>query len=400
MNHRPYENLEAPDSDQILQLSQEFAAVKNARPDAVAVNGVVGIFQKPDGGEFVFPEVLAAWEDTEFGRPNYLPASGDPEFIKGVQDLVFGDGADQIRENGIATLGTPGGTGALSAWAKFHAKTSPDTPILISDPTWPNHTQIFDDYGVKSLHYDHLANGKYDLEAHAAAIENAPPGTVVLFHAGKTHNPTGENPQTKEEWKHLISRMDGKQALVDMAYLGFGGEIDEDLEPIPTLLKAGVPLSVCVSFSKNMALYKERTGALLMPTATREEAAVVQAHLARCARTLWSNPPAQGERVSGKVLADRVSRESWIRTLRNIANVIAVHRLKLASTLGGNFSFLAKQSGLFSLLPLSADAVERLKREEAIFLLPLPNDQARLSVMGVPEQQIERFAEAVRRVAA
>ncbi|MFA5821202.1 MAG: aminotransferase class I/II-fold pyridoxal phosphate-dependent enzyme [Candidatus Gracilibacteria bacterium] len=400
MNHRPYENLEAPaGGDMILPLTKEFQAVREKNP--LAVNGVIGEYRCPSGDPFVFPEVDEAWMETDFGKPGYIPVTGEEVFIDGTVDLAFGKDAAKIRQNGIATLGTVGGTGALAMWAKFHKKTS-GAPILISKPTWPNHPQIFDDQGITRLTYDHLSNGRYDLEAHAKAIEESPDGTVVLFHAGKTHNPTGENPQTREEWEFLISKMAGKEALVDMAYLGFGGEIDEDREPIPSLIKAGIPLSVCISFAKNMGLYKERAGALLMPTATQDEAGIVQEYLRMCARTTWSSPPAQGERVAGEVLSTTYLRESWVQTLRGVAWTIARHRKALAEALGGDFSFLTRQKGLFSLLPLSEEAVRRLKHEDAIFLLPLPleNNLARLSVMGVPIDQIERFAEAVRRVMA
>jgi aromatic-amino-acid transaminase len=194
--------------------------------------------------------------------------------------------------------------------------------------------------------------------------------------------------------------MEGKQALIDMAYLGFGGEIETEREPISTFLKMGIPMSVCVSYSKTMALYKERAGALLMPTLTQEEARIVQEHLSRaCARVTWSNPPAQGERVAGQVLTKPALLDSWKETLRFVAKTIADHRKALAQALGPDFAQIAEQAGLFSLLQLNDDAVTKLKDEDGIYLLPGgATGLARLSVMGIPKNQIARFAEAVHRV--
>jgi aspartate aminotransferase len=183
--YSPYEGLKPPaGGDKILVLGQEIAARRVANPDKEIANGVVGIFLKPDGKEFVFPEVEDAWNRTSFGATNYLPASGEKKFIEGTENLVFGDDADQVRENGIATLGTVGGTGALSMWAQFHRKTSKGTPspILVSDPTWPNHPQIFKDQGIPILTYKHLTqDNKYDVEAHADAIKKGPEGTEFYF---------------------------------------------------------------------------------------------------------------------------------------------------------------------------------------------------------------------------
>ena len=55
----------------------------------------------------------------------------------------------------------------------------------------------------------------------------------------------------------------------------------------------------------------ERTGCVLVLTSSAEEAVVVESHLKRIIRPLWSNPPLHGARIATEILTDPQLYEEW-----------------------------------------------------------------------------------------
>lgn len=397
----PYEGIEPPKGgDQILALTAEFQMAKEENPDAI--NGVIGIYTNPSGEPYTPGAVVEAQSRLSFGLAKYLPSAGHEAFLQGAAKMIFGENAEVFNSGRIVAFGTPGGTGAVSLFAKLQRRLSPDRPVLMSDPTWPNHPQIFRDNDIPIRTYPHLnPDGEtYNHSAFLKAIREAPPGTLVLFHSGRTHNPTGVNP-TFIQWRELAEAMGGKQAFFDTAYPGFDEDILSDTEEIRIFVGKGIPTAVALSLSKAMALYKERVGSLFVVARDRAQADVIREHLTRIVRVHWSSPPAQGERIAAEVLCDPRLRENWEDQLHGIAIHIKERRDSIAAGLGEKFSFLKNQVGMFSLLPLTDEQVMRLKEEQGVFLLPGGDSGlARLSIPGVAVAQIERFCNAIKEVLA
>lgn len=365
------------------------------------LNAAVGIYYGPDGKEFIFPSVEEARRSLDFGQVNYLNASGEATFIEETAKLLFGSDSPYVKERRLATLGTVGGTNALAIFADFLSHTEPQTQIIIGVPAWANHEPIFKFRKIPLITYPHLKGHEYNFEAHLRAIKEAPPRSIIFFQAGKTHNPTGANPNSSEEWRFLAKTCKGKRVFFDAPYLGFGDDLAADTECIRIFLEEEIPLAVAASFSKNASLYKERVGALLIPTETLDEAKLLQGHLNQRARVVYSTPPAYGERVVATLLKTSRLREQWETELRFVVEDLRQRRRLLASALGEGFTFVENHCGLFSLLFDTSTAektskvkelVTRLAQEKAIYL----TEDGRINIGGIAANEVERFGSEIK----
>ncbi len=328
--------------------------------------------------------------------PDYLSPSGieeylgDRVFITATAKLIFQDEAKKIlKEKKLAAIGTPGGTGAYDIMVDT---LNNGYNILLSDPTWPNHMGIGKKHGIPTLTYKHLEDNRYNLNANIDAINKSPSETMVVFHTGRTHNPTGENPSSDREWRKLAKAMDGRLAYFDTAYAGFDNGIKEDTKPIRIFMDEGVQVGVGFSYSKNMGLYNERTGGLFIPCKDREQALTVQRYLNSKARTSYSSPSATGERIVAKVLTSKPYNRSFTLELAGAAEDLGNRRVEFAEITG--LDDVADQKGLFSMLPLKKDQVKKLRVEDAIYMA----DTGRINIGGVPMEQIPVFAKAIKKV--
>ena len=103
----------------------------------------------------------------------------------------------------------------------------------MSEPTWPNHPQLFAAAGfrVRTYPYTDPAGRRIYEAAMLDALGEASPGDVVLLH-GACHNPTGVDPSA-DLWRRIGDLVDerGVLPLVDLAYQGFGDGLAEDERP-------------------------------------------------------------------------------------------------------------------------------------------------------------------------
>lgn len=316
---------------------------------------------------------------------------GDPRFIEGSTRLIFGPYAqDLLEKRRIAVSGTDGGTGANSLAAEALQRRHFDLTVLLSGPTWPNHINIFQSLGFKIMTYPHLYNHAYDLEAHLEAIKKSPPETVVLFHTGQAHNPTGDNPKTDEEWRLLAQAMEGRRAFFDTAYAGLANGLEEDTRCIRIFMEEEVPVGVAMSYSKNGGLYGLRVGLLMVPASTSEEALDQQRLLNSVARVHYSSPSSPGEWIIGEVYSDEQLFSNWGQQLAKAADDLRSRRQRLVEKLGSGFDFIGKQAGLFSLLGFTKDQAEQIQTEQAVYMF---GDRPNFGMLF--PQHVEQFAEAV-----
>ena len=79
---------------------------------------------------------------------------------------------------------------------------SPEATVWISDPTWPNHPQVFGAAGLPVRNYPYLGeDGELDIDTLLGVLKGVPAGDVVVLH-GCCHNPTGIDPSV-EEWSQI-----------------------------------------------------------------------------------------------------------------------------------------------------------------------------------------------------
>ena len=224
----------------------------------------------------------------------YLPIEGLDTFRKATVDLLLGDDHPAIKEGRVAVLQSLSGTGSLRIGSGFIARFMKGKSVYISNPTWGNHKNIIGDEGVKWEQYRYF-NPKtvgLDFEGMKEDISKAPEGSVILLH-GCAHNPTGIDP-TPSQWAELAQICIEKKHLpwFDVAYQGFAtGSLDTDAFAPRLFVEKGLEILVCQSYSKNLGLYGERVGAIVMVCETQDAANRVLSNLKRIARAVYSNPP-------------------------------------------------------------------------------------------------------------
>jgi aspartate/tyrosine/aromatic aminotransferase len=252
---------------------------------------------------------------------------------------------------------------------------------------------------TKSFPYFDSKTNSLAFEQALAAIKAIPAGDVVLLH-GCCHNPTGIDP-TPDEWKQLADAIDGRGILplLDFAYQGFADGIPDDAVGLREFLRPGAELIVCSSFSKNFGLYCERVGALTIVAKNKSAAETVQSQVKACIRANYSNPPAHGAELVTTVLGDAELRRLWEREVGQMRDRINGMRELLVKTLKakgvpGDFSFIARQRGMFSFSGLTPQQVEALKERYAIYIV----GSGRINVAGITEQNVVQLCEAIAEV--
>jgi aromatic-amino-acid transaminase len=158
---------------------------------------------------------------------------------------------------------------------------------------------------------------------------------------------------------------------------------------------------IAASCSKNFGLYRERTGAVITVASSPRDASVCMAHLQLLARRTWSFSPDHGAAIVATIAADPALRREWAGELESMRVRITTTRRRLADTLretfgGPRYDFIAGQRGMFSLLGLAPEAVQRLQTAHHIYIAA----DSRINIAGLPEPQIARLAAALRQVAS
>jgi len=393
------ERIEAAPRDAILGLTEAFIA----DPRAEKINLSVGVYQDENGKTPLLACVkeaeqrLAAAPTTK----SYLPISGLREYCQAVAELAFGAEAEPLSRKRVAWAQTPGGTGALRVAADFIHTNLPGAAVWLSEPTWPNHPQIFSaaKVAMKSYPYFDAKANALNFDGMLGAIAKMQAGDVILLH-GCCHNPTGIDP-TPVQWKKITDAVynRGLLPLLDFAYQGFADGIEEDAAGLKAFVQPGAEMLVCSSFSKNFSLYRERVGALMAVAPSAEAAQSVQTQFDKVIRANYSNPPGHGAEIVNTILRDAGLRKQWegeVATMRNRINGMRAELVKALKDHGvpGDYSFIARQRGMFSFSGLTKAQVERLREEYAIYVV----GSGRINVAGLTPCNIDRVAESIRAV--
>ena len=386
--------------DPILDLMVAFQA--DTRPNKVSVS--IGVYFDESGLLPMLDSVRRAETALlqELGPRPYLPIDGLPGYRQAVQHLLFGAGHEALASGRVATLQTPGGSGALKVGADFLHQYFPQAGIWVSDPTWDNHHAIFEGAGLKvsTYPYYNAATGGLRFDEMLATFNALPSRSLVLLHAS-CHNPTGVD-LSKAQWQALIPVLlaRGLIPFVDIAYQGFGDGLDEDAFALRAMADAGVQFFVANSFSKNFSLYGERCGALSAVCTDSQAADTVLSQLKATVRRNYSTPPTHGARVVARVLQTPDLLARWTQETTQMRERIRAMRVGLHAALNQqfqgrrNFDYLLSQRGMFSYTGLSAEQVDRLRAEHAVYLVR----SGRMCVSGLTTGNIDHVAQAMAAV--
>jgi len=388
-----FEHLNEKPADKIIALGQAF----RADPRETKIDLGVGVYRNPEGVTPVMRAIKTAerrlWEEET--TKAYTALAGDPAFTGAMADLVLGDA---VPRDTVATLATPGGTGAVRQAFDLIRMANPGARVFVSDPTWPNHLSILGYLGMEVVDYRYFDSTTcaVDFDAMMADLDGVRAGDVVLLH-GCCHNPTGAN-LTMPEWRTVVARLNAAGALpmIDIAYQGFGDGLEEDANGVRYVAANCPETLIAASCSKNFGIYRERTGILMAVAQDTSTRTLTQANLAYLNRQTYSFPPDHGARLVSMVLGDDTLRADWQAELEDVRAGMLRTREHLAAELqrlsdSDRFGFIAQHRGMFSRLGATPDQVERLREEHAIYMI----GDSRINIAGLNDRTVPILAQAL-----
>lgn len=393
-----FADLAEPPLDPILGLAQLLAG--DTSPDKVDLG--IGIYHDAAGRAPVLDCVKRAerWLLETQPSKRYLSSSGNADYNVATRALLFGEGGEGFARS--RTIQTPGGTGAVRLASDLLRRLNPGGRVFIPGPTWPNHSAILKASGNEPVVYPYYdtKTGKIRFDEMMATLATMGAKDALLLH-GCCHNPTGADLDLAQ-WgavAELIAKA-GAAVLVDLAYLGLGDGLAEDAAGIRLLAERLPEFIVATSCSKNFALYRERVGALTIVGASEKDAVLAHAHALPLARTNWSMPPDHGAAIVARILGDAELRKGWEVELATMRDRINTMRMRLSARLAEHgdrdYGFIARQRGMFTMLGISPDGVETLRRDHHVHL----TSSGRVNVAGLNESNVDRVADAIAAVSS
>ena len=375
-------------------------ATFRADPAPQKVDLGVGVFRDLSGNTPILDCVRRA-EKRVLGAQStksYVGAAGREEFNLAVEELVLGPSHTARRDRRARTVQAPGGCGALRVGAELIRAAAPATTVHVSDPTWGNHVPLLGSSGLRLEPYPYYAAASHELRfaAMLERLDRAAAGDVVLVHAC-CHNPTGAD-LAADQWRELIALLQRRQLIpyLDLAYQGFGDDLTADVAGVRMVAEQLPEVLIATSYSKNLGLYRERVGALIMISDNETRADAVYSQVLQIARSIYSMPPDHGAAIAACIFADPELRESWVSELAVMRNRIKDMRALLAQHLrevtgNGSFDFIEAQRGMFSLLGVSTEVVGRLRDEHHIYM----TNDSRMNLAGVMPHNAGYVAQAI-----
>ncbi|KAJ3030226.1 UNVERIFIED_CONTAM: Aspartate aminotransferase, cytoplasmic [Siphonaria sp. JEL0065] len=393
-----FDNVENLPLDPIFALS----AACTADTDPNKINLGIGAYRDNDGKPWILPVVRKVKQNLLTDptlNHEYLSIDGLRTFTDASAKMILGAESRAVKEKRFGGIQQISGTGAVRLGADLLFKVKKESTVYISDPTWGNHFQIFGDAGftVKTYKYWDAATRGLAFDEFIKVLQTADSGSIFVLHAC-AHNPTGVDP-TQDQWKQIAAVIKEKNhfPFFDCAYQGFAsGSLDQDAWAVRYFVEAGFEIFVAQSYSKNFGLYSERCGCLTVVTSTEQQAINVRSQLCRLNRASISNPPAYGARIVSSVLNDPVLFAEWEENLRTMAHRIIKMRAETVRHLTdlktpGNWSHITSQIGMFSYTGLTVSQVKAIKEKFHVYM----TDNGRISMAGLNEGNVKRFAEAV-----
>jgi aromatic-amino-acid transaminase len=382
-----FERLPEPQPDALLALIGLCKA--DTRPTKIDVG--VGVYKDSAGGTPILRSVKAAERillDTQETK-SYLGSDGDTRFAELIKQIVFG--AEMAADDRIIGIQTPGGCGALRLGAELLGVAGGQR-IFVGQPTWPNHVPLLGAARLETVQYQY-----YDTTTRTVrfdklmeALQDSLPGDLILLH-GCCHNPTGAD-LSLEQWDEL-SRFVAERGLIpfiDLAYQGLGHGLEDDAAGTRMMVERVDQALIAQSCDKNFGLYRDRVGCLFVKAPSADLARTVYGNLMSLARTNWSMPPDHGAALVRIILDTPDLAADWHKELGEMLARIRSLRARIAAA-DPRLAYIDEQNGMFSMLPLTPEAVLELRKEQGFYMA----NTGRFNVAGLSDDNVDRFAAEV-----
>ncbi|MCK6263629.1 aspartate/tyrosine/aromatic aminotransferase [Vibrio sp. ZSDE26] len=392
-----FSHLSEPTLDPILSLS--IAYRQDARPDKVDLG--IGVYRNSQGETPIMAAIKQAQDivvETQQTKA-YVGLAGCEEFNASMTDLLLSGTSAMDR---VATIQTPGASGALRMLGDLMKLAQPDTTIWISNPSYVNHKPVMEAAGLKVKHYSYFSpvTKQVDSGKMLAELALAGPNDVVLLH-GCCHNPTGADIDFAA-WQAIteLSQKNGFIPFVDIAYQGFGDGLEEDAKGLRYMADNVEEMLITTSCSKNFGLYRERTGAAIVVGKSAKDVNNAKGKLLTLARSTYTMPPDHGAALVKTILNDEKLTQVWKSELSEMQQRLLSLRTSLCNefrTTHGTeqFDFIEQHKGMFTVLGFSADQMATLREQYGIYGV----GDGRINIAGLSENHIAYVASAIAQVA-
>jgi len=116
-------------------------------------------------------------------------------------------------------------------------------------------------------------------------------------------------------------------------------------------------------------------------------------------RGVYSMPPAHGAAIVETILSSEELTSQWYQELKIMRDRINDNRQLLVDKLISNgvtrdFSFITRQTGMFSFLGITAQQVQLLQDEYSIYMV----DSSRISIAGISTNNVDYLAQSIAKV--
>ena len=364
-----FEQVEDYPVDPIMIGADYFAA--DPRKDKL--NLTVGIYQDEHGQTPVLEAVKLAEQklvETQNSK-SYLALTGDADYCGMLGHEIMGDAFD----NGWVSAQTAGGAVALRVMADLLAQMPKPPTVWLQTPTYGNYIPILTAAHARFAqvpYYDRL-KAQITFDQMLDGLKTAQAGDVFLMQ-GVCHNPTGAD-MTVEQFDALLDLLEARGIVpwIDLAYLGFAQSWDADCAMARKIAGRFPECIVCITLSKSFGIYRDRAGALFVKTRADDRDRMHRA-LSAIVRSGASHAPDHGPSVVRTILQDDSIKRLWLDDLDRMRARVAGVRQQIVETertlLGTNqLAYIGKQSGMFSLLPLTDAQETALTRDHGIHVV-------------------------------
>ncbi|WP_295891035.1 amino acid aminotransferase [uncultured Vibrio sp.] len=391
-----FSHLSEPTLDPILSLS--IAYRQDERPDKVDLG--IGVYRNSQGETPIMEAIKQAQNivvETQQTKA-YVGLAGCEEFNQSMTDLLLSGTSAMDR---VATIQTPGASGALRMLGDLMKLAQPDTTVWISNPSYVNHKPVMEAAGLNVKYYSYFspATKQVDSEKMLNELSHAGPNDVVLLH-GCCHNPTGADIDFAA-WQAIteLSQKNGFIPFVDIAYQGFGDGLEEDAKGLRYMADNVEEMLITTSCSKNFGLYRERTGAAIVVGKSSKDVTNAKGKLLTLARSTYTMPPDHGAALVKTILTDDKLTQIWKSELSDMQQRLLSLRKSLCDDLRNThrteqFNFIEQHKGMFTVLGFSSDQMATLREQYGIYGV----GDGRINIAGLSEQHIPYVANAIAQV--
>jgi len=362
----------------------------------------IGVF-RDDSGKVPVMRAVRKAEQQLFSRDlpkSYMSPLGNQAYCGDIEILALGADHPILRDGRIVSAQTPGAGSALRAGAELIHSLSPASALWASQPVWDHQLEFFDKAGMALRRYRYYdqQHAVLDFDGMLEDLEAMRQNDVLLLH-GCCHNPTGQD-LTIDEWRAVADVVNRTGALpfVDIAYQGFGEGIEKDVAGVRVFAGLVPQMLLTVSSSKSFGIYRERAGLLsIIVSPDGNDVESVKRKLRDTVRQLYFMAPDHGAAVVHEILSTPELESMWRRELDEVrAHVVnmrrALREIIESANHGFDASFIERQHGMFSCLPVTAG--EQLLMEQEYHIYMLPNARVNVAAMNAAQSAIlaEAFA--------